>query len=168
MSVKHEKDKRGAYEAGLRAEELFATLCERDGIEVRKSSTEEDIMGRIDYHLDKDGMNLTVDVKAMKAIKAWGNKQEKKIWVELQSKGYPGWLYAGKADFIAFEMKDYFLLVVKDTLRKWCDEHIDKRVYCMFPEEAELVVYLRPGTNDELSLVDAEEIKKLATGRINK
>lgn len=168
MSVKHKKDKRGAYEAGLRAEELFATLCERDGIEAIKSNTDEDIMGRIDYHLTNGDIKLSVDVKAMKSIAAWGEKQDKKIWVELKSKGYPGWLYAGTADLIAFEMRDCFIIVVKDTLRKWCEANIDKRVYCLFPEEAELVVYLRPGTNDELSLVDAEEIKKLSTGRIDK
>jgi hypothetical protein len=150
MSVKHERDKRGAYEDGLRAEELFAKLCEREGIEVKKSSTDEDIMGRIDYHLWNKGKKLTVDVKAMKSIKAWGKKQDKKIWVELKSKGYPGWLYAGKA------------------LREWCDANIDRSVYCMYPDEAELIVYLRPGTNDELSLVDAKEIEKLSTGRLDK
>ncbi|MHA2044702.1 MAG: hypothetical protein ACW99G_07900 [Candidatus Thorarchaeota archaeon] len=168
MSVKHERDKRGAYEDGLRAEELFAKLCEREGIEVKKSSTDEDIMGRIDYHLWNKGKKLTVDVKAMKSIKAWGKKQDKKIWVELKSKGYPGWLYAGKADLIAFEMKDHFLIVVKQNLREWCDANIDRSVYCMYPDEAELIVYLRPGTNDELSLVDAKEIEKLSTGRLDK
>ena len=168
MAVKHEKDNRGAYEDGVRAEELFATLCERDGIQARKSSTDEDMMGRIDYHLTNGKNKLTVDVKAMKAINAWGKKQDEKIWVELKTKGYPGWLYAGKADIIAFEMKDCFLIVLKNTLREWCNKNINKSVYSLYPDEAELIVYLRPGTNDELSLVDAEEIKKLASERINK
>jgi hypothetical protein len=168
MALKHEKDKRGAYEDGVRAEELFATLCERDGFEVTKSSKDEDIMGRIDYYIWNKGRKLAVDVKAMKSIKAWGKKQDKKIWVELQSKGYPGWLYAGKADLIAFEMQDCFLMVIKKKLMAWCEENINTSVYCMFPEEAELIVYLRPGTDDELSLVDAGDIIKLSSGRIEK
>jgi hypothetical protein len=118
MAHKHKYDKHGdAFEAGQQAEDSFEAVFARNNWSIRDASLQEQY-SHIDYWLSKDGSTeISVDVKARKKVKRGDTStNDSLIWVEFKSvNGGDGWLY-GKADFIAFETADSFLIVRRSAL----------------------------------------------------
>jgi hypothetical protein len=58
------------------------------------------------------------DVKMIKSVRRHQQKDENIHWVELKNvNGEQGWLY-GEADFFAFELEDYWVIVSREELAR--------------------------------------------------
>ena len=158
----HKYDKRNCAEIGGKAERLFASVSGKLGYKIKSSTDLENKIKRVDFYLEKDGDTKGVDVKARKKICASDkNYTDHWTWVEFRTAdGYNGWMY-GEADYIAFEKKDYFLVVNTKSLRKLAESLIDKsKEYVKRCEEAKYRIYQRRG-EEELSLIKTSDIRQL-------
>lgn len=80
------------------------------------------------------------------------------VWIEFKNiRGNPGWLY-GKADIIAFEMADHFLLVKRQDLSDLADKLVDRFSFVREVEQAQYRVYQRRNRMDQVSLIEINQI----------
>ena len=94
---------------GHATENVFEKLAMAHGYKVRKATRDEQI-SHIDFILDSpEWQNIKVDVKGRKKTSRQNKKfNDKWVWIEFRNvQGKEGWIY-GKANFIAFERKDYY------------------------------------------------------------
>ena len=120
------------------------------------SSENEDIFDHIDVRIG----SITVDVKGIKRINMKDAAPDPSIhWVEFQNVlGKKGWIY-GKAEYIAFELIDEFLLIRREDLYEFCKEKIvDRKVKTT---KGLYTLYKRNKANDVLTLVLTEDLMKL-------
>ena len=115
-----------------------------------------------------DGQLLKFDVKGMKKVNRWDNKQQDDIaWVEgTNVRGKPGWV-KGKADYIVFERTDHWLLVQRQELL----EHVESKLKENNFQKGKGVyqIYQREGRLDKITMVPFEDIEKINNvKRINK
>lgn len=111
-----------------------------------------------------------IDVKSMKRISRKENEvQDNYIWLELHGvrQGDKGWIYGGKADIIAFEVKEGFLLVLRSRLVQYVKNHVDMETHVKTPYEAVGKCYNRKNTADLLTLATKEDIKKISLGIVS-
>lgn len=154
---------------GDSAERKFVRICRSKGHDVKKAKKFEDIDKHWDYEVtnNKTGEKFLVDVKALKKIsRSDSNSSSNKTWVEFQNvNGKSGWL-KGKADFIAFEQDDHFLLVKRSDLYKWAKNKIEKDsrgkyVFANNPRDALYRLYRRQNRPAEISsLISINDLKK--------
>lgn len=132
--------------------------------DIRKSSREEDMFGHYDFVI---AGNIKVDVKGAKKINRWDKEPNHEIhYVEFKNvRGCDGWVL-GKADYIAFEYNDTFLLVKRLALKELCLNKIKsneilnvKRLY---------QYYRREGREDVITLVPTKDIISITTRVLNK
>jgi len=108
---------------GKKAENAFKEILKKHGFNPIPSTEQEDINEHWDFKIKKKGKEYKIDVKSMKKI---GRKdeevQDRWHWIELHGvrKNDKGWLYGGKADFIAFETKESFLIVRRLNFANIC------------------------------------------------
>lgn len=152
MNRPNQHDNRGAFERGEQAEARFKRNAEKDGWIVEKTGSHEDINDHVDFVIRRpevDGYSCTVDVKAKGAEHKYSAGH---VWLELRNvQGNYGWVY-GKADFIAFERDNGFLMVGRPELAKWCNENIDPTIVTD-KRKAKMCVYQRAGRKDKITLV---------------
>jgi len=149
---------------GLRAEELFAKTATLRGWKVREPSSRQDINEHWDLEISKEGERYRVDVKAMKRLSRKDPApQEEWHWVELHGvRPYDeGWLYGGKAELIAFETKDTFVIVKREELIRLVEEKVDFSEKVSRPYEAKYKLYQRRNRHDRLTLVKTEDLKRV-------
>jgi hypothetical protein len=153
MAIHHELDLSGrANLQGESAESLFADLAKKHGFKVTPANSYQERIEHWDFLLTKE-KNLRVEVKSLKtfAVLHNGRMTRNYLLVEFAGvSGQRGWVY-GKADFIAYELKDYFLLVSREYLlavacKKCSAEWVDKR---------EEMLYRNYGRKDRLDQVSA-------------
>lgn len=168
MNAKNSNDTRGAFEKGQEAEELFMKTARDLGWEVSKVPDYTDMVEHIDCVITwGDPMNPAypaasygVDVKARNTA-----EDGEETWIEIRNvNGEGGWLY-GKADMIAFDQGDRFLLVERDKLQKFVEEKVD-REYVTLAHQALMKVYTRHNRKDMLTLVKTFHLKGLSTGEM--
>jgi len=154
-------DKKDSLELGRHAEDAFARLAIQHGFKVTASSGKENIDEHIDYVIERDGKSHKVDVKSIKR-KSRGDKelQDEFLWIELHSvrKNNQGWLYDGKADLIAFELKESFRLVERLELIKLVEKLVDFEAKVTSSKEALYKVYSRKDRSDLLTMIRSEDL----------
>lgn len=157
-------DKKDSLELGQRAEDSFARLAIQHGFKVTPSSEKGNIDEHFDYVIERNGKSHKVDVKSIKR-KSRGDKdvQDEFLWIELHSvrKNNKGWLYAGKADLIAFELKKSFRLVERLALIKLVEKMVDFEVKVTSANEALYKVYSRKDRPDLLTMIKSEDLMKV-------
>jgi hypothetical protein len=127
------------------------------------SSENEDMFDHIDVKIG----DITVDVKGIKRYSMKDAEANPEIhWVEFQNvNGQKGWMY-GKADYIAFELVNEFLLIKREDLYNFCKEKIvDRKVK---DTKGFYTLYSRKGCKDVLSLVLTEDLLKLPNKIVRK
>lgn len=158
MTKPHGSDTRGALERGNKAEQRFRELAEKNEWMWKDATDEEDIHSHIDCYIQKDGAEFAVDVKAVGAPHKY---LQGKVWIEIRNvQGNAGWLY-GKADLIAFERENGFLMVDREVLRKWIEDNVD-REYVNDRTKALMKVYTRPNRKDMITMVNDYHLIGLA------
>lgn len=137
-------------------------MAELRSYKIKKASKQEDIKDHFDYRFSKNGKELKIEVKAMKRVsRSQDNGQEEWIWVEFKNvQGNLGWIY-GKADYVAFELKDSFIFVDRKDLVKLSEEICDLTDIVRNPFEAQRKGYHRKNRPNELvSMIHINDILK--------
>lgn len=106
----------GSDVMGTQAEHSFINCMRSHGHKLNKSTREQDMHEHWDYLVDDAHK---VEVKGRKRAKRSDDKpNDTIIYIEFANvNGDPGWIY-GKADYIAFERPDGFLMVPRCELAK--------------------------------------------------
>ena len=154
---------------GHATENVFEKLAMAHGYKVRKATRDEQI-SHIDFILDSpEWQNIKVDVKGRKKTSRQNKKfNDKWVWIEFRNvQGKEGWIY-GKANFIAFERKEDFIIINRVTLRNWLGK---SNVRWDLPTvknswESKYRIYSRRGRNDQLTQVKMSDILKLPNLKI--
>lgn len=145
---------------GITAHELFRNIAIKRGWEAKNATKKQDIVDHIDIILTKHDLVCSFDVKAKKKIsRSDAESQDEWVFVEFKNvRGNDGWL-KGKADFIAFETNNSFVIVKRKKLLEYCNDVVTmERV--RDPYECHYKRYTRSGRKDEISLIKLEEIPK--------
>jgi hypothetical protein len=142
-------------------EDKFAAVIKQLG-EVAPSTTEQDINEHWDVKLD-----IKFDVKAVKKVnRSDGETDETIHWVELINvRGNRGWLY-GEADYFAFELDDYWVIVNKQILQTFIAKKCAKKEKSDTP--ALYKIYNRRDRLDAITLVKTIDLMYLAEQIIEK
>ena len=142
-------------------EDNFARVIKDMG-EISPSTTEQDIHEHWDVKLD-----IKFDVKAVKKVnRSDGETDETIHWVELINvRGNKGWLY-GEADYFAFELDDYWVVVSKESLQNFIAEKCKTKEKSERPELYKL--YNRAGRSDMITLVKTIDLMYISEQIIKK
>lgn len=114
---------------GTLAEKHFLSIMSSKGYSYTKASLNEDFNQHWDYKFDHPSPSpglttpFTVEIKSMKRVSSSDPSVNPDIvWIEfINVKGSKGWLY-GNADYVAFELKDTFLVVPLLKLRTLAEQ----------------------------------------------
>lgn len=150
------------YVAKFKAvEEKFAHIIKDMG-EVKASSTEEDMHEHWDVKLD-----IKFDVKAVKKTNRSDVDTDDSIhWVELINvRGKKGWLY-GEADYFAFELDDYWMIVSKKSAQDLIADKCKNKEMSDHPSLYKL--YSRNGRQDMITLVKTIDLMYISEQIIKK
>ena len=143
-------------------ENSFAELLEKLNYgKTTHSDPDVDYKEHWDIELINKGKRILIDVKAIKKIKHNDDKVNDQIhYIELKnSDGYDGWLKAGKADCIAFEMEKQWVIVNKNKLQKFISEKCtDDKMY----DKPMLYKHYHHNPKDDIVLVETSELIKIA------
>jgi len=145
---------------GRVAEVRFVRAAEGLGLNVTKSSREEDMREHVDYWLafNKKG-KWGVDVK--------GNNLPDEIWVELMNVGgNPGWLH-GSAKIIAFDMPEEggFSVVDRIELKEWVDQNVELE-HVTHKRDAYRKLYRRKDRQDLITKLILRDLRVLDSYRV--
>jgi len=126
------------------------------------ASRDEDIFDHWDVKID-----IKIDVKAMKKINRENSEPNENFhYVEIKNvHGDKGWLY-GEADYFAFEMKDYYVMVSKIKLQAMIADKCKEKIKCARPTLYQL--YSREGRNDMMTLVKTVDLIFISDKMISK
>ena len=158
-------DKKDSLELGRKAESSFAKSAIKHGWRVEPSSEDSNKNEHFDYIMSKDDRSLKVEVKGRKRM---GRKdqtvQDELIWIEFHGvrKDDQGWLY-GKADLIAFELKNSFRIVRRTDLLDLVEKLVDFKVRVRRSNEALYKLYSRYGRSDSLTMIKSEDLLKITS-----
>lgn len=146
---------------GDEAEESFIKVAQDRGYKTRRASPREDCQDHIDIWVtDEDSSEYGVDVKC-----PWRVPMKDVVWISLHgsSEMNLGWIYGGKAHYIAFDIEDEFILVPRLEIlhlleRNLVDEFVTDKRKAIFRK------YKLGGKNEHtvLTLVKIQELRKLA------
>lgn len=133
---------------GKSVEQEFANLFKN----TEPSSPEQDMKEHWDVMI-----KYKVDVKGLKKIKRSDVDVNENIhWIELNAvSGRLGWLYSGCADYFAFELKKYWIIVEKKALQKFIAKNVTKE-YTQQPTLYKL--YRRNGRMDVVTMVESFDL----------
>lgn len=157
-------DQRDCLELGEKAENLFAFIAQKRGWLVTQADRTENINEHWDWLIRKDQKRYKIDVKARKRISRHdANVQDTWLWIELHGvrPTDAGWLYAGKADLLAFEQEKSFFLVSRLALVQLIDKIVDKQTIVLTAKEAKYKIYNRPGRSDSLTLIEIAKLEPI-------
>lgn len=158
---KNQYDHRDCLEIGDKAEELLCKIFESKGYKAIKANKNQDINEHWDYEFSKDGISFKVDVKAMKRLsRNDSQKQDSLLWIELHSvrPNNRGWLYDGKADYLAFELTREFIIVSREKLIQLVESLTKNAKRVSSPKDALYNFYQRPGRNDLLTMIKTSDL----------
>lgn len=104
------------------------------------------------------------DVKSIKRKDRGGDVDENYHWVEIKNvNGDQGWLY-GKADYFAFEIEDYWIIVCPDRLKELVSEKCSGTSYSPSLHR----FYTRNGRKDVITMVKSIDLLYIASEIIKK
>ena len=139
----------GQYSVGRRKEIEFSKFF-RDVVFADK---EQDM----NEHWD---VCVRYDVKMVKRKNRSGDYDENIHWIEIKNvNGDKGWIY-GEADFISFELEDYWVVVRRTDLIDFVHDKCKDKKYCTKPELYKL--YSRNGRKDLITLVKSIDLMYIA------
>jgi hypothetical protein len=159
MAYRNKYDKDGSsFDLGSNAESSFVIAAQKSDMKVAKSSRSEEF-SHIDFHIEVNGLKLSVEVKSRKKVKRGdSNVNDDLIWIEFKNvRGMRGWLY-GSAEVIAFERENDFLMVNRKHLARLAEKLCDLTKINTHTKMPLYTGYQRRDRNDLLSLIKMEDI----------
>ena len=161
MSVKISNARRSfSMKTGRDAEIRFKRAAEALGLEVTKSTRQEDKELHVDYWMALDGKgHWGVDVK--------GNNRPDEIWCEFKNVGGNlGWMY-GEATVIAFDMPEAggFCIVNRGELATYCEENVSDEAVTHKRNDYKNK-YTRKDRKDVITILHLSDIQTLDSYRV--
>jgi hypothetical protein len=153
MSEFTNEQKQPFLREGRLAERAFANLLDNP----KFSSSQEDQL----EHWD-----VKFDVKGLKKVKRSDSETNEHIhWVEILGiTGHNGWAY-GEADFFAFELQKYWVIVAKQDLQSFISENVVKE----FTHQPTLYkLYRRQGRQDIITMVTSYDLCFISSAILKK
>jgi len=145
------------------SEANFSLACQKKGLETTEATRQQDVNEHWDWKISnpKTKKISLVDVKgARKKSRSDARLNYDITWLEFKNvRGDDGSLL-GKADYIAFEQKDYFLICKRKDLVSWVKEKITDKNFVQYSREAMYRYYQRYGRKDVITMVLISDIKK--------
>ena len=157
-------DKKDCLEIGQKAEAVFAGIAAAKGWRVTAASNYANINDHWDLLIAKGAEKYRVDVKGMKRLSRGDSSvQDEWIWIELHGvrEHDRGWLYDGKAELMAFEKKESFVIVRRGDLIKLVERLVDLNTTAYSARAARYRVYSRPGRPDRIAMIETEKLKPI-------
>ncbi|MFC1923556.1 hypothetical protein ACFLY4_09755 [Chloroflexota bacterium] len=157
-------DKKDSLELGDKSESHFKNIAKKRGWQCSDANRDENINEHWDYQIQSNERIYRVDVKAMKRISRRDTStQDEWIWIELHGvrENDEGWLYAGKADLLAFETMNSFVIVERERLIALIEEKVDKTHSVNKGYQAKYKVYSRSGRPDLITLVNISDLRDI-------
>jgi hypothetical protein len=161
---RNQYDHRDCLERSEGAEAQFARIGLSHGWKVEAANARQDIDEHWDVMIEKGAERHWVDVKAMKRInRRDAQPQDVWVWIELQGvrEGEAGWLFGGKADWIAFERTQSFVIVPRVALATLIPKIVDFQSKVSVPKAAKYKVYRRAGRPDRITLIESAQLDKI-------
>ena len=158
-------DKKDSLELGQNAESLFAKSALKHGWLIEPASEASNKNEHFDYIMNKEDRSLNVEVKSLKRVgRKDSDVQDEYVWIELHGvrKDDDGWLY-GKADLIAFELKNSFRIVRRTDLLRLVKKLVDFNTRVEKSTEALYKLYSRSGRSDSLTIIKANDLLKITS-----
>jgi hypothetical protein len=158
-------DRKDSLELGQKAESLFAESALKHGWTIEPAPEDSNKHEHFDYIMSKEDRSLKVEVKSRKRMGRKDSEvQDEHIWIELHGvrKEDQGWLY-GKADLIAFELKNSFRIVRRTELLDLVKELVDFNIRVKRSREALYKLYSRSGRSDSLTIIKADDLLKITS-----
>jgi hypothetical protein len=142
---------------GKKTEEEFARLFK----DFRRSSASEDM----NEHWDIE-VKHKIDVKGLKKVRRGDQDVNEHFhWIEIHNvHGKHGWLY-GEADFFAFELKDFWVIVPKEDLQKRIAEKTTKLYYDV---PTVYGLYQRRNRRDVMTIIPSYDLCSISIAMIEK
>lgn len=162
MAYRNMFDRSGqCSEMGESAEFIFFNLLKQRG-EARAASFLEQKQ-HIDFLLLRGKKVIKYEVKARKKInRADKSTNDLHVWVEFHNvSGQLGWLY-GKANYVAFEREDDFIIVETEKLKNLALKLCDLSTLVSSPKDALYKAYRRNGRMDLISIIKMSDIESIA------
>lgn len=143
-----------SWKRGQGVETMFAKLLDIRALEARAADLQEQFS-----HVDYFSAMGAIDVKARKRVaRKDDDVQDDLVWLEFKNvQGRLGWLY-GKADWIAFERKDDFVMVKRSDLANMGEKLCDLGDRVSVGSQALYKGYQRRGRKDLLSIVKMDDV----------
>lgn len=150
----------------------FESIVKRAGYAIMLIPMQEKYDGKYDLILKKEERVLKVRLKAMEKFdRADDSIDDSWLWIEVDGiYGEPGWLY-GKADFIAFEMKECFRVISREKLVSIIEPVMDR--YFVLGRKMDVIkhyllklkmpMYRRKGLKDKIVLLPARVLDGVST-----
>ena len=158
-------DKKDSLELGQNAENLFAQSALKHGWSIEPAPGSSNRNEHFDYIMSKEGRSLRVEVKSLKRMRRRDhNVQDEHVWIELHGvrEEDQGWLH-GKADLIAFELKNSFRIVRRADLLNLVENLVDFSTRVEKSREALYKLYSRSGRSDSLTIIRAQDLLKITS-----
>jgi hypothetical protein len=164
-NARNRYDKKDSLELGQKAESLFARSAVKHGWIVEPAPEDSNKNEHFDYSMSKDGRSMNVEVKSLKRMRRKDSEvQDEHIWIELHGvrKDDQGWLY-GKADLIAFELRNSFRIVRRTDLLDLVEKLVDFNTKVEKSSQALYKLYSRSGRSDSLTIIKANDLLKITS-----
>ena len=136
---------------GKKIEQQFASLIGANEFSTKQQDINE--------HWDVK-YSVKIDVKGLKRI----NRNDAKFneawhWIELKNvRGNMGWLY-GEADYFAFELINYWVLVDKLKLQNFISNRVENKI---FTKKMPYKLYRRANRKDLITIINSFDLTFLA------
>jgi hypothetical protein len=141
---------------GKAAEATFAKLCALvPQVTLHESSLAEDMRDRIDFFLQWHGVQIPLDVKALRSVKMNRGLQNKYMWLELHASGT---LWNGKSTCIALQYApEKFVLLSKAAFRTFVQQRFTNPVPVRWNQQALYRAYRREGKREWIGLIELQD-----------
>jgi len=162
--LRNKFDNKDSLEIGTSAEKDFFILAKGLRWSVKRADKNQDMNEHWDFEIEKDNKRYKVDVKAMKRMRRSDERvQEEWVWIELHGVRLfdDGWIYGSKADLIAFEKKDSFLIVKRSDLIDLIPKLINLQGIVTEVTQAKYRIYQRNGRPDRISLIEISNLEPI-------
>lgn len=156
------------YQEGLAKEKEFGDLLIKQfGGSWVHADRHDDMYNHIDLIYTKKNQITKFDIKSMKKVNRKDAEVNDQIhWIELQNvRGNPGWIY-GKADYIAFELQNSWLIVKRTDIIDWIDKKVTDKTIGKSKDFYKY--YQRWGRQDIVVKVKTADLRQIVKYEINK
>jgi hypothetical protein len=145
-----------SIQRGKDAEKVFVDLASKQWV-VHNTSLQEDKVGHIDYYLQKDELQIPLDVKALRCITRNRGLQNKYMWVELHKYGF---LFGGQSTCIALQYSSFkFILLNKMALQKMVRNSFSEKLPPVrWNNQAFHRAFKREGTNEWIGFLELLDV----------